>query len=220
VEATLRKSLLALSALIVVAAGGAYFALTSVWLAEKGIERDCKELSPTCLTRMRALGHWLSATGDGERALHWYRQAAEGGDAAAMFHVGWFHEVKVGQAIEAAYLDIVKRAQSGELPEYAEPAASRENREAAENWYRRAADLGFAPAMNNLGGLQMREGTGKRDPAAAARLFTAAAQAGNPVAGFNLSLMYYSGLGVRWDTAEADRWAEWKPGKFADIDLT
>lgn len=73
--------------------------------------------------------------------------------------------------------------------------------------------------MNNLGDLHALGRLGKADRQTAFRWQLAAAQAGNPVGAFNISLAYREGRGVARDVAEADKWARWSPAQFKEGDL-
>jgi hypothetical protein len=76
-------------------------------------------------------------------------------------------------------------------------------------WYRRSADEGFAPAMNNLGQLYA-EGRGiERDPMEAHRWSLAAAKAGNPVGAMNVVILA-SGAGER-NPKEMKEWSTYFP---------
>jgi TPR repeat protein len=109
------------------------------------------------------------------------RQAAEAGDAKAMFSLAYRYEQGRGVA------------QSDAL---------------ANDWYRKAADAGNADAMTNLG---FRHQVGKGTPpdgAAAVMWYRRAAEAGNPTAMNNLAAHYLDGKSVPRDVAEAIRWFE------------
>ena len=74
--------------------------------------------------------------------------------------------------------------------------------EAAYALLKKAADAGFAPAINNLG-ILMRNGNKPEDRKAAFRYFTRAAHDDFPPAVRNLAMAYFSGLGtdVNYDAA-------------------
>ncbi|HEX6841562.1 MAG TPA: tetratricopeptide repeat protein [Stellaceae bacterium] len=90
-------------------------------------------------------------------------------------------------------------------------------------WYRRAADQGFAPAMNNLGELYfngLAGSIGQPDRNEALRWYRAAAATGNPVGLWNVGVAYANGLGVARDPAEAAKWTTWYPSrKGLTVDL-
>lgn len=80
---------------------------------------------------------------------------------------------------------------------------------AAANWYRFAAEQGYALAQLHLG-LMLNAGDTalERDDADAARWFRKAAEQGLADAQFNLGLMYYNAEGVEQSDQEAFRWFE------------
>ena len=79
--------------------------------------------------------------------------------------------------------------------------------ETACGWFRRAADLGYPPAMNNVGECYLHGIGFKRSGLAAVQWHRAAAVAGNPVAAMNLMQDLKNGLGGKADAAAADTWA-------------
>lgn len=204
----MRKVLIAVAGGVVAVLGGSYAFLTSPTLTEKSIEWTCGTVTPRCIVRMRAMGHVWSKVDDMPRAKRWYELAAAAGDPAAMFHLAWMFEQAGHHDIKATFRSIAEHRQSG--ADGLEPTVPRTNFFAAEQWYRRAADRGFAPAMNNLGQLYLDGLIGKRDPAGAFRWHLAAAKLGNYPGSLNVSMAYRSGDGVARDPAEADRWATWK----------
>jgi hypothetical protein len=207
---------------VVIAVALAFFAVTSPWVMEKSIEWTCKEPTERCIVRMRGMGHVWSHKDNLDRAAHWYRLAAEAGDPAAMFHLGWTFEGHGMGDIKSFIAALAKARGADDADDQAteEPRLSRQSFESAADWYRRAADAGFAPAMNNLGDLYGLGRLGKSDPQTAFQWHLAAARAGNPVGAFNVSLAYREGRGVARDIAEADRWARWSPVRFQDRDLS
>jgi TPR repeat protein len=74
-------------------------------------------------------------------------------------------------------------------------------------WFRRAADLGYPPAMNNVGECYVHGIGFTRSGLAAVQWHRAAAVAGNPVAAMNLLQDLKNGLGGKADAAAADSWA-------------
>lgn len=203
----MRRLAAALVALVVVASAVIY-GMSQPALMEKFVEWTCDRPTERCLVRMRALGHLWSRHQNLERAAHWYRQGADAGDPIAMFHLAWLLERNgVAETIRSA---AQSRGTSIELSRHIDEAAT---------WYRRAADAGFAPAMNNLGNLHEQGLLGRRDLQAAFNLYSEAARTGNPVAAFNLSRAYGLGLGTTRNASEAENWAEWSPRQFNAADL-
>lgn len=230
----MRKLILGLAGVALLAAGIAIYATwpsPEFLFADAKLRWDCPQSQPSqiCAIRMRAMGHVWSAQASNQRAEYWYRRAADQGDASALFALGWIYEtraldlIKAGAVLEAQRQRVEKdmlggmagdaRARLKEAEAIADAAAE------AEQWYRKAADKGFAPAMNNLGEL-FRLGLG-RDPdlVQAFKWYSAAARAGNPVGAWNLAIAYMHGDGVAHDQAEAERWLTWTPSKNAQGDL-
>jgi hypothetical protein len=87
----------------------------------------------------------------------------------------------------------------------------REDFDLAASAYRKAAERGFAPAMNNLGSTHVSGLFGSAQRSDGALWILRAARAGNPFGAVNATLLYFywSGNGVRPDSAEARRWSEW-----------
>ena len=76
----------------------------------------------------------------------------------------------------------------------------------AAQWYRRAAERGYAAAQTNVGVLYS-EGRGvPEDATAAARWYRRAAAQGDAIAQYNLGLMYANGRGVLKDSVLAHMW--------------
>ncbi len=104
-------------------------------------------------------------------------ESAKAGDAHAQHGLGMLYEL--GQGVP-----------------YADPKA-------ASEWYQKAADQNYAPALNNLARLYA-DGRGvKQDVPKAIELWSKAAEAGNVTARFNLGLQYAAGIGVKKDMKKA-----------------
>lgn len=190
-------------------------------------------------------GPRLVARGEMEKAKYWYAEAAERGDTAAMFHLGWVHDQAIADDAKAAARARIERGSDDDPP--ASPKVSRgssgkTNYDLASRWYRMAANRGFAPAMNNFGTLQVR-GPDNRgsiylphywrdrdirnaptrdlvaDRSRAFVMFKWAAKLGNPVGQWNLSVAYTAGIGVTLNAAQAEKWAAWTPPATAMADL-
>jgi TPR repeat protein len=77
----------------------------------------------------------------------------------------------------------------------------------AEEWYRKAAEQGFAEAENGLGELYT-DGNGiQKDPAEALKWLSKAAEQGNRPAQMNLASIYVNGTGTVRNIEEACFWA-------------
>jgi hypothetical protein len=202
-----RKLIVIVVAVLALSGAGAY-AFLSPKVLEWRVEQACSEMTESCTTRARALAHLWAYQGENERAVHWYRRAAEAGDAASMFHLAWMMEQQV---IEAYHVKAWEAAALGQTTGLR--SEMRAQFDQATSWYRRAAEKGFAPAMNNLGQVYARGLNGSRNPQMAAHYYRMAAQAGNPVAGFNLSMAHLAGDGVAQNSAEALKLMEWSPGR-------
>ena len=108
-----------------------------------------------------------------------FRRAAEAGDNAAQFNLGYMYNLGMG--------------------------VTRDDVEAVK-WYRLAAEAGNALAQFRLG-IMYRYGNGvPQDEAEAIKWIHLAAEAGDADAQFNLGLMYRKGEGVPQDEAEAIKW--------------
>lgn len=151
------------------------------------LEQECFHSRPTpeCVVRMRAMGHMLSAAGNVNGAEKWYKQAASVYDAESMFHIGWLYFQRAGR----------KWQDNG--------GAVDAEMEEARVWFLKAAHLGFAPAMNNLGMLYaMRQNSHEISRS----WLVKAAGLNNPVAMWNLVARkkYYRIRDVK-------KWAYWHP---------
>jgi TPR repeat protein len=180
---------------------------------EKLIEHQCSLDKPdgTCQRRMVALGHMWSYTENFERAAIWYRRVAIHGDPAAMFHLAWTYEQLGGRNLKAtfAYRRAVEQLDmAADLNlDYSKVAGLSE----AKDWYRKSADKGFAPAMNNLGELYASGWVDGQNFEKALGLYKAAAQAGSAAGAMNVSLAYRTGRGVARDLSAAKKWAAFVP---------
>lgn len=77
----------------------------------------------------------------------------------------------------------------------------------AFEWYKKAADAKYPPAMWNLAFMYVRgEGGVKEDMATAFGLFKEAAELGFADAQYDLAYMYLQGLGTTLDRAEGMKW--------------
>ena len=208
--------------LLLVAAGTAMFTVPQI--SEKALEWTCslKAPSESCVKRMRAMGHVWSLKNNLEKAKVWYTRAAEHGDVPAMFHLAWIYEQDGNREREAAYEERREKVARGvSSDDLGQPPAPRSFVRAAE-WYRKAADGKFAPAMNNLGELYMAGSGVPLDLNAGFRWMLAGARAGNPIASWNVVGAYWNRSGVEFDKAEADKWSVWTPKGMTDdlADLT
>src|ERR1700736_3498870 len=200
----MRKATWALASLVVAAVAGGI----GIWLLllplvpGASLKASCHEpLTQSCMEQMRALGDQLAANGRLDEAASWYGWAAKGGDKVAMFQLGGVNYVRaIDDAARRSRPDFVanedgRRAAVVELTGF--PATT------ACGWFRQAADLGYAPAMNNVGECYLHGIGFTRSGLAAVQWHLAAAQAGNQVAVMNLVQDVKSGLGRQSDAAAA-----------------
>jgi len=209
------KALIAIAGVVVVLGGAGVAFMTSPALTEKTIEWTCGTVTPRCAVRMRGMGHVWSMKENLPRARHWYALAAAAGDPPAMFHLGWMYEQDGRDDIQAMIRGIADHRRAGGASG-SEPRMTYANFLAAETWYRKSAERGFAPAMNNLGQLYLHGLTGRRDSREAFRWHLAAAKLGNYPGSLNVAMAYRSGDGVGANSTEADRWSTWKAPEAVD----
>ncbi len=142
----------------------------------------CSTMSPTTKPDA-AQGTQTAAaatTPEQEQKLKQLRADAEAGNPAAQTYLGILHAKGEGGVNK----DINATAQ----------------------WFRKAADQGFAPAQTNLAVLYLTgEGVG-RDANEAVRLTRAAADQGYPPAQTQLGFLYGKGTGVPQDFKQAESW--------------
>ena len=196
---------------IVVTAGVLVFVGAGLWFAAPylfaiAINLTCRQsvVSASCQARMRAVGHLFAARGNLDQALLWYAGGAETGDRIAMFDAGWVERELAAAEIRRRF----QQAQAGDGMLYT-PVHFGPHAENSAEWYRRSADLDFAPAINNLGEMYRDELGVDEDPGKSFDYHMRAAKAGNPVARINLARDYREGIGTRIDLSEAKRW--WRP---------
>ena len=108
------------------------------------------------------------------------REAADAGDAKAMFEIGNRYADGRGVAADMA---------------------------AAAEWYERSAELGYAPAEYRLGNLYERGSGVERDITAAMEWYDRAAKQGNASAMHNLAVLY--AMGGADNSPDNDRAARW-----------
>jgi hypothetical protein len=210
----MRKIAIGIVLVLALAGAGLYVFLSPSFL-EWRVEQVCPQMTGDCTIRTRALAHLWSFKGETDRAMHWYRKGAEAGDPMSMFHLAWMIEQKALDQYQAQSFEQAAVGKQASLsPEL------RKQFDEATSWYRKSADKGFAPAMNNLGQSLARGATSAPNPQAAAHQYRLAAQAGNPVAGFNLALAHLFGDGAAQSASEAEKWIEWSPSrKYNPVDL-
>ena len=119
-----------------------------------------------------------------EDAFNWFSKAAEQGQADATYYIGNIYHHPTGLGL-------------------VEPSD-----EKAITYYQKAAELGSAKAMCELG-WRYRQGTValEKDPAKAIELFQKAAELGEPEASYWLARCYQFGIGVEKDLEKALKFA-------------
>lgn len=200
--------------------------LLAVWLPRmadrSALEQDCvqPQSGDECVSRMRKMGDLWSSLHRLDQAERWYLEAAQQGDVVAMFHLGWIQESRAIDATKgfvSAMNGHLEGAADGVLDDAyrlmtaAPDRAIATNRDRAIEWYRKAADKGFAPAMNNLGQIYLLGIGAEPDMAEALKWHLAAARAGNPIGAWNVAVAYSAGHGVDRNAAQSEQWARWMP---------
>lgn len=135
----------------------------------------------------------LAAAPGSAEAVKWYRRAAEQGNAAAQFNLGWMYDD--GRGVPEDHAEAVK-------------------------WYRRAAKQGNAPAQHNLGAMYERGQGVREDHAEALKWYRRAAEQGNASSQFNLGLMYAKGRGVSGDFVAAYMWLDLAAAQGVEVAVT
>lgn len=197
------------------AAFGAYqrgHYLTAFRLATERVEAEADPVSMTLLAELHAGG--LGVPMNEQRALGWYRLAADRGDRNAIFALGMLHiDGRAGQERDpakarplfeqAAALGHAAAAYNLGLLALTGSAGGDADPVLAARWFQAAADLGNADAMYALGVL-FKEGRGvATDLARAAGLLEAAAAQDLPEAQIEFAVMLFNGQGVNRDEARA-----------------
>lgn len=112
-------------------------------------------------------------------ALNWYRKAADGGNASAIYSLGYLYDE--GHGVTQDYGEALR-------------------------WYMKGADLGSSSSMNNIGFLY-DEGHGvTQDYFKALEWYQKSAALGNTAAMWNIARLYEDGKGVFKDMSKAREW--------------
>lgn len=114
-----------------------------------------------------------------EKAVEWWRMAAEQGHARAQRNLGVCYENGYGVS---------------------------EDKSEAVIWYTKAAEQGNADAQCNLGYCYQNAIGVLKDKLEAVKLYTKAAEQGNVYAQYNLGFCYCNGIGVPEDKSKAEEW--------------
>jgi len=181
--------------------------------------------------RAQVLMGWMFSSGlrhDQEKAVEWFRKAAEQGDATGQEELARAYERGFGveKDIKQAEFWYLKAAEQGDLTAqwwlayaYATDRGVERDDQAALRWMRlavRSPDRWPKPttqpqpaeAEETFGGVFARGGHVPKNEARAAYWYRIAAEQGNGRAQLALGMMYSEGRGVSKDQAEAKRWLE------------
>jgi len=132
-------------------------------------------------------------------AEKWYRLAAIQGYPMAQNNLGLMYANGKNMVT-----DLAREVRHGVLTEY-RPVIPQNDVEAV-NWYRLAAEQGYAPAQFNLG-VMFGAGRGvPKDDVEAAKWYRKAAEQGDAGSQFNLGARYSNGRGVAHDNVQAYKW--------------
>ena len=147
-----------------------------------------------------------------EKAVKWYRKAADQGNGDAQSNLGVMYREGRGvdQSDEKAvewYNKAVEQGHAGAQNNlgvmYERGKSVAQSDEKAVKWYRKAADQGNGDAQSNLG-VMYREGRGvDQSDEKAVEWWKLAAEQGEANAQFNLGWMYNDGIGVEQSYEEA-----------------
>lgn len=159
-------------------------------------------------------------SGDGvpqsyDKALRWYRKAADAGNPEGMDRIGYLYETGKGvpEDDQQAFAWFQKAAVGGNTTGmvnlgylYDRGKGVAQDYAQAMTWYRKAADAHEATAMNNVGAMY-EDGRGVAiDYAEALKWFHKAADGGDALAMRNLGGMYAAGDGIAPDRSQAIQW--------------
>ena len=152
---------------------------------------------------------------DEQKAVEWFRRAAEAGLPMAQNILGLFSEegTVVSKDPQEAGAEILRMAADAGLGVaqrsrgkcYRVGSGTKIDRREAVKWFRRAADQGYAVASFNLAEMyHFGEGV-KTDTRQAAQLYRKAAEAGHAYSYLELGLPNANGTGVSEDKPEAEK---------------
>jgi TPR repeat protein len=160
-------------------------------------------------------GRALQAAGRQKDAYQEFEQAALGGNAAAMDHIGMMYEAGKGvpKSGADAYAWYLRAAQAGSADGmfhvgrlYLGGSSVPQSNAEALAWYLKAAKAGSAEGMDSLG-YMYQHGLGiQQSYADAFRWFFAAAEAGSPSGMKDLGELYENGQGVLESDSDAVLW--------------
>ena len=153
---------------------------------------------------------------DPAAAAEWFHRAANAGDPQAQTRLGFLYMEGIGtQRDPREALNWFLRGALAKYPEaeydlgmlYVEGSTGQPDPVEGVRWLTKAAAAGLAQARLNLGLFYSEGGRGiPLDLAEGQRWLLAAAHSGSFCAEFNLGVVYNTGLGVRRDSREAQKW--------------
>jgi TPR repeat protein len=152
---------------------------------------------------------------DQEKAVAWYRKAAEQGFAKAQAALGYCYANEKGVAKDYTQAVVWSRKAAeqdnprgqdnlGVFYEMGQGAA--QNYAEAVKWYRKAAEQGYAIAQNHLGECYAWGQGVAKDYGEAVKWYRKAAEQEYPAGQHNLGVSFAQGNGVPQDYAEAVKW--------------
>ena len=152
---------------------------------------------------------------DYDKALKYYKYAAEKNDSQAQFSLGAMYDM--GNGVTQNYAEAMKwylkaanqgnaSAQNNIGVMYEKGQGVKQDCSEANKWYLKAAEQGYTPAQSNLG-LNLYGGNGiTQNYTEAFNWLLKAANSGGASAQYNVAGMYFIGQGVKQDYSEALKW--------------
>ena len=152
---------------------------------------------------------------DYDKALKYYKYAAEKNDSQAQFSLGAMYDM--GNGVTQNYAEAMKwylkaanqgnaSAQNNIGVMYEKGQGVKQDCSEANKWYLKAAEQGYTPAQSNLG-LNLYGGNGiTQNYTEAFKWLLKAANSGGASAQYNVAGMYFIGQGVKQDYSEALKW--------------
>ncbi len=142
------------------------------------------------LARLAEAGALSAGKPDKDQTVFYFKGAAESGLAVAQYRMGNYAATgEAGPRDEKAALEWFKKAADQKHPPSMLAAARLLDAKAATAIVKSAADLGYAPAINDYG-VRLLKGVGiEKDEKAAATWIKKAAATGLPAAGLNLGIL-------------------------------
>ena len=152
---------------------------------------------------------------DYDKALKYYKYAAEKNDSHAQFRLGYIYDQ--GKGVTQNYAEAMKwylksANQGNESAQYNigvmydEGYGVKQDHSEANKWYQKAAEQGYASAQYNLGcNLYFGDGV-TQNYTEALNWWLKAANSGDAKAQYNVGAVYQNGQGVKQDYSEALKW--------------